>query len=77
MGFQFKPTGNPQDRPACVAREESTTTSPTASHAEGNYPGPHRMFRSLTRTASHGLVHGLASTAGGAIVTGLIWWHQR
>lgn len=36
-----------------------------------------RYLRSLSRTASHGLVYGLASTTGGAIVTGLIWWGQR
>ncbi|MEU9198958.1 hypothetical protein [Streptomyces sp. NPDC048332] len=36
----------------------------------------HRDLRSLALTAGHGLVHGLASAAGGAVVTGLIWWSR-
>lgn len=37
----------------------------------------HHSPRSLGRTVGHGLVHGLASATGGAIVTGLIWWSRR
>lgn len=34
-------------------------------------------MRSLVRTAGLGLVHGITTTAGGAVVTGVLWWIQR
>jgi hypothetical protein len=34
-------------------------------------------MRSLVRTAGVGLVHGIPTTAGGAVVTGVLWWMQR
>lgn len=40
-------------------------------------PALRRDLRSLARTAGHGLVYGLTSAAGGAVVTGLVWWYQR
>lgn len=33
-----------------------------------------RFLRSLGRTAGHGLVRGVTTTVGAAIVTGTLWW---
>ncbi|MEU9289891.1 hypothetical protein AB0D57_35855 [Streptomyces sp. NPDC048275] len=66
-----EPTGDSEDTSIGPAGGESTAAS-AAGPAERR-----RYLRSLGRTAGHGLVYGLASATGGAIVTGLVWWNQR
>lgn len=59
------------------ARREEPPASVTSPRSEPPAARRQRYLRSLSRTASHGLVYGLASAVGGAIVTGLVWWGQR
>jgi hypothetical protein len=77
MGSTPEPTGDPEAASSCRARRRPTTGTPTGSPVGRDAPKRRRDLRSLGRTAGHGLVQGLASATGGAIVTGLIWWNQR
>lgn len=78
MGCTPEPTGEPEDASTAAGRRKPTTGSPEESGAGRDVPPKRRHeLRALTRTARHGLVYGLASGTGGAVVTSLIWWQQR
>lgn len=79
MGCTPEPTGDPEHTSTVpVRRPEQSGALPAGSFAGEDVPvRRHRVLRSLARTGSHGLVHGLASAAGGAVVTGFVRWNQR
>lgn len=78
MGCTPEPTGEPEEASTDADRRKPTIGSPAESDAGRDVPPKRRHeLRALTRTARHGLVYRLASGTGGAVVTSLIWWHQR
>ncbi|ROQ66095.1 hypothetical protein EDD93_0495 [Streptomyces sp. 840.1] len=78
MGCAFEPTGDSEGTSALPSRRQASRGAlPAVPSAGGDVPaGRRRDLRSLALTAGHGLVYGLASAVGGAVVTGLIWWNQ-
>lgn len=68
----LEPTGHPQNpspRPRWIFWN---TWGPSLRKRRRRH-----LLRSLGRTAGHGLVRGITTTAGGALVTGTLWWIQH
>lgn len=64
---------------AAGSPEEATGAQATGAQAGRSAPRSDVSagLRALARTAGHGLVQGLASATGGAVVAALVWWCRR
>lgn len=67
-----KPTGQPKEPAHRTPWIFWKTREPVLGKRRREY-----LLRSLARTACYGVVRGIATTAGGLLVTGTLWWIQH
>lgn len=75
----MEPAGPTNDvgAPSMTASDHQAASSPAVAPSESSTMRRRRYARSLSRTAIHAFVQGLASASGVALVSVLGWWIQR